>query len=55
MKRKAAQLFFHQYCKVLVIIVVESLLPKKVGWVEVFRARTALLLLTDYAAKSANH
>lgn len=34
---------------------VESLLLEKVGWGEVFRARTALLLLTDYAANSANN
>lgn len=34
---------------------VESSLLEKVGWGEVFRARTALLLLTDYAANSANN
>lgn len=49
------QLSFHRYCKVLVVIVVESLLLKKVGRDEVFRARTALLLSTDCAAKSATN
>ena len=46
---------FHQCCKVLVIVVVDSLLLKKVGWDEVFRARTTLVLLTYCAAKSASN
>jgi len=33
----------------------ESLLLIKVGWDEVFRVRTALLLLASYAASSANN
>lgn len=48
------QVSFHLYCKASVIIAVESLHLREVDCDEVFRPGTALLLLTDRAAKSAN-